>query len=53
LRGANTLAYLASSSAAKKKSFITFTPGVNHIKLFFFFVTDITALKVCAAAKFF
>jgi len=27
LPGANTLAYLASSSAMKKKSFITLTPG--------------------------
>jgi hypothetical protein len=27
LPGANTLAYLASSSATKKKSFITLTPG--------------------------
>jgi hypothetical protein len=35
LPGSNTLAYLASSSATKKKSFITLTPGLNVIKLFF------------------
>jgi hypothetical protein len=29
----NTLAYLASSSATKEKSFLTLTPGVNVIKL--------------------
>ncbi len=29
----NTLAYLASSSAMKEKSFLTLTPGVNVIKL--------------------
>jgi hypothetical protein len=34
LPGTNTLAYLALSSAMKKKSFITLTPGVNFIKLF-------------------
>jgi hypothetical protein len=28
LPGANTIAYLASSLAAKKKSFITLTPGI-------------------------
>ncbi len=32
--GTNTLAYLASSSAMKEKSFITLTPGGNPIKLF-------------------
>ena len=36
LPGANTLAYLASSSAMKKKSFITLTPDVYVIKLYFF-----------------
>jgi hypothetical protein len=35
LPGTNTLAYLASSSATKKKSFITLTPGVDVRKLFF------------------
>jgi hypothetical protein len=39
LPGTNTLAYLASSSAMKEKSFITLTPVVNVIKLFSF-VTD-------------
>ncbi len=39
LPGANTPAYLALSLAMKKKGFITLTPGVNVIKLFFF-VTD-------------
>ncbi len=34
IAGANTLAYLASSSAANK-FFITLTPGVN-VSLFFF-----------------
>jgi hypothetical protein len=34
LPGANTVAYLASSSAMKKKSFITLTPGVDVINLF-------------------
>jgi hypothetical protein len=34
LPGRNTLAYLASPSATKKKSFITLTPGANVIKLF-------------------
>ncbi len=34
--GKNNLAYLASSSATKEeKCFITLTPGVNVIKLFF------------------
>ncbi len=37
--GTNTLAYFASPSASKKKSFITSTPGVNIRKLFFC-VTD-------------
>jgi hypothetical protein len=32
LPGTNTLAYLASSSAKKKKSFLTLTPGFNVIK---------------------
>ena len=31
--GTNTLAYLASSSAMKEKSFITLTPGINILKL--------------------
>ncbi len=35
LPGTNTLANWASLSARKKKSFITLTPGVNLIKLFF------------------
>ena len=35
----NTLAYLASLSVMKKKSFMALTPGVNVIKLFSF-VTD-------------
>jgi hypothetical protein len=34
LPGTNTLAYLASSSATKEKSFKTLTPGANVIKLF-------------------
>jgi hypothetical protein len=33
LPGANTLAYLASLLATKKKSFITLTPGVSVTKL--------------------
>ena len=32
--GAKALAYLASSSAMKEKSFITLTPSVHFIKLF-------------------
>jgi len=36
LPGTNTLANLDSSSAIKKKSFITLPPGVKVIKLFFF-----------------
>jgi hypothetical protein len=36
LPGANSLAYLASSSAVKKKSFITMAPGVYVVKLFSF-----------------
>ncbi len=32
--GTNTLAYLASSSAKNKTSFITLTPGGVHIKRF-------------------
>jgi hypothetical protein len=35
----NTLAYLASSTVTKEKSFIRLTPGVNVLKLFSF-VTD-------------
>jgi hypothetical protein len=35
LPGTNTFAYLASSSATKKKSFITLTPGGKIIKTFF------------------
>jgi hypothetical protein len=35
LSGTNTLAYLASSSATKKKSFITLATGVIIIKHFF------------------
>ncbi len=31
----NTLAYLASSSAMKEKIFITLTPSVHFIKLFY------------------
>jgi len=34
LPGTNTLAYLASSSATEKKSFITFTPVVKVDKRF-------------------
>ncbi len=33
MAGTNTLAYLASLSAMKEKSFITLTPGTNVIKL--------------------
>jgi len=33
LPGTNTLAYSASSSAMKEKSFITLTPGINILKL--------------------
>ncbi len=33
--GKNNLAYLASSSATTEKCFITLTPDVNVIKLFF------------------
>jgi hypothetical protein len=40
LPGTNTLAYLASLSAMKKKSFITLTPGLHLIKRTFFIVTD-------------
>ncbi len=36
----NTVAYMASSSATKEKSFITLTPGVNVIKPFFFITDD-------------
>jgi hypothetical protein len=36
----NALAYLASSSAMKEKSFITLNPGVNVIKLFSFVADD-------------
>jgi hypothetical protein len=39
LPGINTLAYLASLSATKEKSFITLSPGLNVSKLFLF-VTD-------------
>ncbi len=35
----NALAYLSAASVMKKKSFMTLTPVVNDIKLFFF-VTD-------------
>ena len=38
--GTNALAYLASSSAAKEKSFIRLTPGVNVIKRFSFVDDD-------------
>jgi hypothetical protein len=34
LSGTNTLAYLASSSAMKEKSFITLTPGAQYFKTF-------------------
>ncbi len=34
LPGTNTLAYLASPSAMKEKSFIKLTPGVRVIRLF-------------------
>ncbi len=36
MSGANTLAYLASSAAIKKTSFITLTPGGNIADLVFF-----------------
>jgi hypothetical protein len=36
----NTLAYLTSLSSTKKKVFVTLTPGVNVIKLFFFIADD-------------
>jgi len=39
----NTLAYLASSTVTKEKHFITLTPGVNVINIFFF-VKDIQAI---------
>ncbi len=45
----NTLAYQASSSAMKEKSFITLTPGVNVIKLFFFFVANVPATVFLAS----
>jgi hypothetical protein len=35
-KGIAYLAYLASSSATKKKSFITLTSGLNVAKLFLF-----------------
>jgi hypothetical protein len=34
--GENTLAYLASSLVTKKKSFVTFQPAVDFIKLIYF-----------------
>jgi hypothetical protein len=34
LPGTNTLAYLASLSATKEKSFTTLTPGANVVKIF-------------------
>ncbi len=36
----NTLAYWASSTVMKEKSFITLTPGINVIKLFSFVADD-------------
>jgi hypothetical protein len=36
----NTLAYLASLSVTKEKSFITLTPGKNVIKLFILLVYE-------------
>ncbi len=38
----HTLTYLASSTVTKEKCFITLTPGLNLIKLFFF-VVDVPA----------
>jgi hypothetical protein len=40
LPGANTLAYLASSSATKKKGFITLAQGQHPVYLF---VTEVLA----------
>jgi hypothetical protein len=36
----NTLGYFASPSATKEKSFMTLTPGVNVLKLFFVVIDE-------------
>jgi hypothetical protein len=41
LPGANTLAYMASLSVTKEKSFITSTPGVNITKPLFYVADEV------------